>query len=124
MKRKGSGELRLISVIVVAILLLMFFFMYLMPKYRVWSQGMAGEAELEKAKQTKQVMIEQARAEKESAELKAEAIRIVGQAAKDFPEYRKQEFIAAFAEAMSNGNIQKIIYVPTEANIPIIDIKE
>jgi len=57
----------------------------------------------------------------EAAELRAEAIRIVGAASKEFPEYRTQEFIGAFGEAMQNGNIQKIIYVPTEANIPIIE---
>lgn len=124
MKRRGNAGLGGLAAIACLLGLVLFFFMYVMPKYRVWAQGMEGEAELEKAKQTKQIMLEQARAEKESAELKAEAIRIVGQAAKEFPEYRKQEFIAAFAEAMSNGNIQKIIYVPTEANIPIIDVKE
>lgn len=45
----------------------------------------------------------------------------MGQAAKDFPEYRQQEFIGAFAEAMKDGKIQQIIYVPTEAGIPITE---
>lgn len=91
------------------------------PAYNLYSQKMEGKAELLKQEQTRKIQIEQARAEKESADLRAEAIRTIGQAAKDFPEYRLQEFIGAFAEALQNGNIQKIIYVPTEANIPITE---
>jgi hypothetical protein len=37
------------------------------------------------------------------------------QAAQDFPEYRTQEFIGAFAEALKEGKIAQIMYVPTEA---------
>jgi len=91
------------------------------PVYRVWQQGMAGEANLRRAEQEKQIMIEQARAEKESAQLRADAIKIIGQAAKEFPEYRTQEFIGAFAEALQSDKIEQIIYVPTEANIPITE---
>jgi regulator of protease activity HflC (stomatin/prohibitin superfamily) len=65
--------------------------------------------------------VAQARAEKEAAELRADAIKIVGAAATEYPQYRIQEFIGAFAEAMNNGKIEKIIYVPTEANIPIVE---
>ena len=76
-----------------------------------------------KAEQEKQVQIEQARSELESAKLRAEAIEIVGAASQKYPEYRLQEFIGAFAQAMENGAIEKIIYVPTEANIPIIEAR-
>ena len=99
------------------------FLMWLLPVYGVWRQGLAGEATLKRAEQEKRVAVEQAKAEVESAKLRAEAITIVGKATKDFPEYRTQEFIGAFAEAMENGNIQKIVYVPTEANIPIIEAR-
>jgi len=60
-------------------------------------------------------------AELDSASLRAEAISIVGKAAKKYPEYRKQEFIGAFAEALQEGTIHQIIYVPTEANISILE---
>ena len=94
-----------------------------LPQYSVWQQGLSGKANLAKAEQTRKIMIEQAKAELESSaiRIRAEAIGIVGQAAKDFPEYRLQEFLGAFAEALQNGNIEKIIYVPTEANIPIME---
>ena len=69
-------------------------------------------------------MIETARAEVEAAELRAQAIGIMGEAAKNYPEYRLQEFMGAFAEALKEGNIQQIIYVPTEANIPILEAEK
>ena len=91
------------------------------PQYNVWTQGMSGQAALKKAEQEKQILIEQAKAEVESAKLRAEAIQIVGKAAKEFPEYRLQEFMGAFAEALQSNSITKIIFVPTEANIPITE---
>jgi regulator of protease activity HflC (stomatin/prohibitin superfamily) len=95
--------------------------LYAVPKWRVWQQGLQGEASLRRAEQEKQIQVEQARAELESAKLRADAIQTIGQAAKDFPEYRLQEFLGAFGEAMQDGSVQKIIYVPTEANIPIME---
>ena len=40
---------------------------------------------------------------------------------KKCPEYRQQEFINSFGAALKDGKIQQIIYVPTEANIPIME---
>lgn len=91
------------------------------PQYQVYSQRLAGEAELAKAHAARQVLVAQAEAERDAAKMRAQAIEIVGQAAKDYPEYRTQEFIGAFAEAMHNGKISQIIYVPTEANIPVLE---
>ena len=88
--------------------------------YQVWAVEQDGKAQLAKAEHTKKILIETAKAEKEAAQLQAEAIQILGKAAKDYPEYRNQMFIQAFGDALQNGNIEKIIYVPTEANIPLI----
>lgn len=90
------------------------------PLYRIWQQGLEGEARLKRAQQEKQILVEQARAEVEAADLRASAIAKIGAMAQQYPEYRNQEFIAAFADALQNGNIEKMIFVPTEANIPII----
>jgi len=114
-----------ISIITTAILFMIIFLvalgMYGCPKYKVYQQELVGEAKLKRASQERQILVEQAQAEEEAAEIRARAIAIVGQAAKDFPEYRLQEFLGAFAEALQNGDIEKIIYVPTEANIPIME---
>jgi hypothetical protein len=89
--------------------------------YDVWSMEMQGKARLAEASQSRQIQVEQARAEKESATLRADAIAIVGQAAKDFPEYRQQEYIGAFAEALKEGTMSQIVYIPTEAGMPILE---
>lgn len=91
------------------------------PTYNVYTARMDGEATLARANGAKQALVAQAQAEKEAAQLRADAIKIVGQAAKDYPEYRNQEFIGAFANAIDSGKINQIIYVPTEANIPITE---
>lgn len=91
------------------------------PLVGPWSQERKGLANLRQAQNERQIQVEQARAELESAELRAQAIAIVGEAAQLFPEYRQQEFIGAFAEALSRGEVGQIIYVPTEANIPILE---
>lgn len=97
--------------------------LYGCPQYNVYKQRLAGEAILAHATFEREVQVRQAQGEKEAAVLRAEAIKIVGQATKDFPEYRQQEFIGAFAEAVKSGKIAQIIYVPTEANIPITEAR-
>ena len=87
------------------------------PYYTLWSAEMAGRARtiqaehegaarLAQAESEKKIQIETAKAEVESAILRAEAISMVGKAAKEYPEYRQQEFIGAFAEALKEGNIK------------------
>jgi len=90
-------------------------------EYTVKTEKLIGEAEFVRAEQNRRILVEQARAEKDAALLRAEAIGIVGQAAKDFPEYRYQEFLGAFGEALQSDNIDKIVFIPTEANIPITE---
>lgn len=94
---------------------------YGVPKYNVWRAGQHGEAALRRSEQEKLILVEQAKAELESAEVRAKAIEFVGKAAQQYPEYRYQEFLGAFADALRDGKIQQIIYVPTEANIPLME---
>lgn len=114
---KAKHVISLSAIVVIIVVGLMFG----LPVYSVWQQEMAGKARLAEATQSRQILIEQARAEKEAALLQAEAIKIMGEAAKMYPEYRQQEFIGAFGEALKAGKISQIIYVPTEANIPIME---
>ncbi len=95
--------------------------MWGMPTYNVYSSEMEGKAQLAKADQNRQILVTQAQAEKDAAVLRSEAIAIIGAKAKEFPEYRQQEFIGAFAEALKDNRISQIIYVPTEANIPLME---
>ena len=116
-----TGWVALAAAVVLGLVGVIALAMYIKPVYNVWAAGKAGEAKLRQAESEKRILVEQAAAEKEAAQERAEAIRIIGEAAKEFPEYRQQEFIGAFAEAMQDGTIQKIIYVPTEACIPITE---
>lgn len=95
--------------------------MFGVPRYNVWQQEMAGRARLAEATQSRQIAVEQARAEKEAAALRADAIEIMGEVAQRYPEYRYQEYLGAFADALRDGKINQIIYVPTETNIPIME---
>lgn len=99
---RASGELAGIFIIVFIIVIIIGFLMWLIPTYSVWSSEKSGEAMKMKATQERQVLIEQARAEMESAQLRADAIEIIGEMAKKYPEYREQEFIGAFGEALKN----------------------
>ena len=90
-------------------------------EYTVRAETLRGEAELRRAEQNRQIQVEQAQAERDAATLRAEAIEIVGQAAKDYPEYRYQEFLGGFTEALRAGTVDQIIYVPTEAGIPVME---
>jgi len=107
------------SVFVIIVLLLAAMFGF--PMWNVWRAGMAGEATLRSAEQTRQIQVLQAKGELEAAQHRANAIAIVGKASKEYPEYRQQEFIGAFAEALKEGHMSQIIYVPTEAGIPITE---
>lgn len=93
----------------------------MIAEYSVRTSELEGQAQFKQAEQNRQILVEQARAERDAAQLTADAIAIVGQAAKDFPEYRQQEFIRAFGEAIKDHAVNSVIYVPTEGNIPITE---
>lgn len=94
---------------------------FVWSKVRVMNAESIGKAELVRAEQNRQILVKTAEAEKDAATLQAEAIEIMGEAAKKYPEYRQQEFISAFGAALREGKINQIIYVPTEANIPVLE---
>jgi hypothetical protein len=118
---KVRSEVKLGVIGVIVALVVIGGLMFGVPWYRVWNAGMSGKAALMQAEQEKQIAVETAKAEVEAAKLRAEAIALVGKASQQYPEYRQQEFIGAFGEAIKSGQVEQIIYVPTEANIPIVE---
>lgn len=97
------------------------------PQYNVYQQKKAGEAKLREAESSRQIAIQEAKAKLESAEMLAEAdtIRAHGVA-------RSNEIIGAslrdneaYLHWLWIDNIEKnpqaVIYVPTEANLPILE---
>lgn len=101
--------------------------MVYIPKYKVYSKELSGKAQLKEAEWNRQIVIEEAKALKESAELKkeaeiiraegiAEANKIIGSSIT--AEYIRYKFI----EGLNDGNTE-VIYVPTEANLPILEAR-
>lgn len=97
------------------------------PQYNVWQQGLAGEAALARATQDRQIAVQEAMALKESAIYKAsaeverakgvaEANRIIGDSLKGHTEYLRYLFIHTM-----EGQTNKVIYVPTEAGLPLTE---
>ena len=88
---------------------------------------MSGQAELEQQEYTKRIMIEDARARMESSKLLrlaeverahgvAEANTIIGESLQDNEAYLRYLWVQGLQDGAS-----EIIYVPTEANLPILE---
>jgi len=99
------------------------------PQYNVWQQGLAGQAELARAEQNRQIKIQEAKAKLESAEFLnqaevtrargvAEANEIIGSSLKGNDEYLRYFWIQGVTE---EWNRPSLIYVPTEAGLPILE---
>ena len=119
-------SIKTLSVVaVIALLISMIFFGY--PQYKVWQQRLAGQAELARAEQNRKIAIQEAEAKKESARALAEAevIRaegvakansIIGESLRGNENYLRYLWIQTL-----NDNPQNVIYVPTEAGLPILE---
>ena len=108
-------------VILIAILL------FGVPIYKVWQQEMTGKAELSRAEQNRQIRIQEAKAKKEAAVFEAEAEverakgvaaanKIIGESLNENENYLRYLWI----QSLNDGN-SETIYVPTEANLPILE---
>ena len=98
-----------------------------LPNYLVWQQNKEGEAELARAEQNRQIAIHEAKAKEESAKslansdiIRAEGVakanKIIGDSLSNNEAYIHYLWIEALKE--SNN---EVIYIPTEAGIPITE---
>ena len=113
----------LLSVICAIVLVAGLFFG--IPYYNVWEQEMSGKAEFAKAEQNRKIRIEEAKANLESEKLNAQA---EVERAKGAAEAIKIEngaitptYIQYLWVRQQNTNANKIIYIPTEAGLPILE---
>lgn len=97
------------------------------PQYKVYQQSKAGEAKLREAESSRQIVIQEAKAKLESAKMLADADtirangvatsnKIIGVSLKDNEAYLHWLWIDNIEK-----NPQAVIYVPTEANLPILE---
>lgn len=94
------------------------------PVYRVWQQSKEGEAELKRAEQNRQIKIQEAQAAKESATLLAQADTLRAHGIARSNEIIGKSLSPAYLHWFWIDNIDKsdnVIYVPTEANLPIME---
>ena len=103
------------------------------PRYNVWRQGLIGEASLRRAQQDRQIAVLEAQAKYDSSKLfaKAEVERargvkeanvIIADSLTGHPEYLQYLMIQAFEHvAAVPGGGSQVIYVPTEAMMPITE---
>lgn len=99
--------------------------MIIIPPYKVWQKELSGKAQLKEAEWSKRVQIEEAianleaeklnaQAEVERAKGMAEAIAIEGGAL-------TKEYIQYLWVRQNTFNDKTTIYIPTEANLPILE---
>lgn len=102
------------------------------PIYNVWEQGLAGQAALRRAEQDRQIAVQEAQAKKDSAVLLAEAEvsrakgvaaanAIIGEGLRGHDEYLRYLWIMALEHTASSANGSTVVYVPTEANLPVLE---
>lgn len=97
------------------------------PKYHVWQQGLEGQAELERAKQNRNIQIEEAMANLESQKLNAEAEIIRAKGMAESISYENGKLTDRYIQYLWVRNIEKMqgekIYIPTEGNLPLLEAR-
>ena len=113
--------------IAIGILGLTGFAFWFFPVYGVWASRKSGEARLAEANYAEQVAIAEANARLKSAEMNREAeeieatavgnsVQIIGDALKQNEGYLRWQWIKMMCTTKND-----VIYVPTEANLPILE---
>jgi len=128
MEPEVKTGLKIFSVMLLLALMATTLGMYGCPRYAVYEQRLAGEAELARATYNRMVKVREAEATKEAATLLAAAEverakgisganKIIGDSLKGHEEYLRWLYIEGIKENKNN----QIIYVPTEATLPILE---
>ena len=111
----------------ILLIILIIFGFWGCPQYRVYTQTMRGKAVLAEAESSRMVKIAEARAQKESAVLIAEAdsLRAIGVAAANRIIGESLKGNEAYLHWLWIDGIDRTpgatIYIPTEANLPILE---
>ncbi len=129
-KTTGNVDLKTAAVIAFVGLIFMCGLFYIMPKYNVYSKRLSGEAQLAEAESNRKIAVAEAEAKKESAKsladaevIRAEGVakanKIIGDSLKQNESYLRYLYIQSLSDSETRGN--KIIYIPTEAGLPILE---
>ena len=115
------------SVFFVLLVFVFSYYNFLNPYVHVWKESMAGQAELARAESNRQIATLEAVAKKESsraladaevirAEGVAKANKIIGDSLENNEGYLRYLWI----QGLQTNNMS-VVYIPTEANLPIME---
>lgn len=124
---ESTITLALVGIGLFFIAILWAYFALISPCLSVWQQGKAGEAELARAESNRQIATLEALAKKESAKaladaevIRAEGVakanKIIGDSLSGNEGYLRYLWIQGL-----QTNQMQVVYVPTEANLPILE---
>lgn len=123
-RRNGLIAMVVLALVIIGAIIVV---MVVMPKYNIYRREMSGKAQLAEAEWNRQIAVKEAQAKRDSAILLAqseverargvaEANRIIGDSLKGNPEYLWYLWIDGL-----NDGTGETIYVPTEANLPVLE---
>lgn len=109
-----------------AVVVLALVLMFGMPVYNVWRAEMNGKAELMQAEQTRKIKIEEAKANLEAEKLNAQAEIERAKGAAEAIRIENGSLTSTYIQYLwvrqqNNLNDKTVVYVPTEANLPILE---
>lgn len=97
------------------------------PYYNVWQQEMSGKAEYAKAEQNRKIKIEEAKANLETEKLNAQAEIERAKGAAEAIKIENGSVTPTYIQYLwvrqqnLSGENTKIIYIPTEAGLPLLE---
>lgn len=125
MNKKGQGEVVVGIVAVLVVLIIIGGMMYILPQYKVWQKELSGKADLREAEWSRQIQIEEAQANLESEKLNAlaevERAKGMAEAIKIENGQLTETYIRYLWVRQNTFNDKTTIYIPTEANLPILE---
>jgi hypothetical protein len=121
-------DISLIAGIVILVLIFIVWSLFGLPIWRVWAQRKQGEADLQQAHKEQQIQVSKAQGRldaaainKQAAIIEAEAVAAqierIGATLTEHDLYLKWQWIKMMEERPESS----VIYVPTEANLPILE---
>ena len=128
-KQKGEGEVAIVILVFIVIVLIIAA-MFLLPIYNRWRAGVNGQAELNQAEYNRQIATLEAKQKMDSAEYLnkaeiirakgvAEANRIIADGLGGSEGYLRYLWIQSLSNESKSS--PQIIYIPTEAGMPILE---
>lgn len=120
---KEKNYTRIGSILIISIIVfILVFAMFIVPSLKPWWASQNGKAELAQAEQNRQIIIIQAEADKAAEITRAEGVakanEIIGNSLKGNEDYLRYLYITGITSKDIN---REVIYIPTEATMPILE---